>query len=104
MTSTKAAVKFAAAIESLYMGSQPDAAIDEALALPSGAALMWRVLNGCPPNEAGRRGGRRPSVNLPGLLRLHAQGLTDGAIARSLGVSRNSVYLWRNKLGLPPNG
>ena len=51
-----------------------------------------------------RRGGRRQSVNLPGLFRLHAQGLTDGAIARSLGVSRNSVYLWRNKLGLPPNG
>ena len=25
-------------------------------------------------------------------------------LARSLGVSRNSVYLWRNKLGLPPNG
>ena len=36
MTTTKAAVKFASAIESLYMGSQPDAAIDEALALPSG--------------------------------------------------------------------
>ena len=84
MTSTKAAVKFAAAIESLYMGSQPDAAIDEALALPSGAALMWRVLNGCPPNEAGRRGGRRQSVNLPGLFRLRRRQLARLSFAARL--------------------
>jgi DNA-binding CsgD family transcriptional regulator len=37
------------------------------------------------------------------LVRLHKKGMTDTAIAKELGVRRDTVGNWRNKLGLPSN-
>ena len=34
---------------------------------------------------------------------LHAMGLNDGMIAKTLGCKSHTVYLWRKRNGLPPN-
>lgn len=104
MTVQKAAVKFSAVIEALYMDDRTDAAIESALALPPGTVHLWRALNRCPPNEfIPPLAPRRCRTDVPALLLLHAAGCPDTAIAAALGVTTGTVRYHRHRLSIPAN-
>jgi hypothetical protein len=45
---------------------------------------------------------RRLNLDLPRLAQMSARGLSDPAIGRVLKVSRQTVFNYRHRLGLPP--
>ena len=48
--------------------------------------------------------GRRPSIDKAKAEALYRQGLTDKEIAEALGLPQGSIYSWRQRNSLPPNG
>lgn len=48
--------------------------------------------------------GRRPSIDKARAEALYRQGLTDKEIAEALGLPQGSIYSWRQRNSLPPNG
>ena len=56
------------------------------------------------PEQKTRRGGSKPKLDFDAARRLYDEGLTDGKIAKQLGVAPQTVNNWRRREGLPAHG
>lgn len=84
----------------LYQQKWSDKRIGRALGCCSATILYWRRAHDLPA-LVGAKGKVLDQVEA---ARLHADGGTDCAIARQLGVSQSCVTRWRTRNGLPGNG
>lgn len=75
-----------------------------AVACRTDRAGMRRKLIDLGLMEGPKRGGSHPKMDRTKARQLYEDGLTDGAIAKQLGVASQTVNKWRNDEGLPAHG
>ena len=81
----------------LYDEGKNDLAIARTMGVSGYAVRRWREMQQLPPQH------RFDDEACARLMELHATGMTDKEIAAAMGVSRNSVNVRRNRMGLQVN-
>jgi hypothetical protein len=85
----------------LYDSGYHDYEIARRLGVTPSAICSWRKSRGLSPN--GKVGGSHLSDRMDERSELYELGLSDADIARRQGVTRQAIWLWRQKKNLPKN-
>ena len=92
--------------DELYASGLTDREMSERLGVTTSTIVNWRIRRGLKANGDGkgnRETDRRKPKELPERDKLYAEGLTDVAIGKQLGVSWQTIQQWRKRHGLPRN-
>ena len=92
--------------DELYASGLTDREMSERLGVTTSTIVNWRIRRGLKANGDGkgnRETDRRKPKEFPERDKLYAEGLTDVAIGKQLGVSWQTIQQWRKRHGLPRN-
>lgn len=92
----------------MYQAGALDVEISDETGISRTTVLHWRSRNGYPSNydrkkPKGINGNLSAEANNL-RMKLYEEGLVDIEIANKVGCSQSSIYQWRKRRGLPPNG